>query len=151
MRCSLIEGFSQGFMLTSGKQNQMSIPRNHPSAHAQPGIIAEILNKETSLGRVAGPFQQPPFDNFISSPLGLVPKKTPEEFRMIHDLSYPRGGSVNSNIPLGYSSVTYQLLDDAIAIIQTVGHGCLVTKADIESAFRLVPIHRLSYPLTGFQ
>lgn len=39
--------------------------------------------------RIAGPFTQPPFPNIQVSPLGLVPKKSPGEFRLIHHLSYP--------------------------------------------------------------
>ena len=70
---------------------------------------------------------------------------------MIHDLSFPRGGaSVNSTIPDGCSTVTYELLDDAIHIVQQLGRGSLIAKADIESAFRLIPIHPASYRLTGF-
>ena len=30
--------------------------------------------KEVKLGRVAGPFLKVPFDNYIQSPIGLVPK-----------------------------------------------------------------------------
>ena len=99
---------------------------------------------------MGGPFREPPLGNFISSPLGLVPKKTPGQFRIIHDLSFPKGNSVNSHIPREWATVSYELLDDALKIIHHLGHGTLVAKADIESAFRIIPLSPQSYHLTGF-
>ena len=49
--------------------------KNLPTALAQPDIISSNLAHEISLGRVAGPFDNPPFPNFQVSPIGLVPKK----------------------------------------------------------------------------
>ena len=56
-----------------------------------PEIVSAKLQKELSLGRMAGPFDSSPFDDFAISPIGLVPKKTQGAFRMIHHLSYPAG------------------------------------------------------------
>ena len=50
--------------------------RNLPTALAQPDIVKVNLDKEVSLGRVAGLFSTPPFPNFQVSPIGLVPKST---------------------------------------------------------------------------
>ncbi|KAJ1162288.1 hypothetical protein NDU88_002756 [Pleurodeles waltl] len=36
-------------------------------------------------------------------------------------------------------------------MIKTAGRGALLAKADIESAFRLLPVHPDSYHLLGFQ
>ena len=50
----------------------------------------------------------PPFDFFIQSPIGLVPKDGGEDTRLIFHLSYPRNGlSVNSEHPKEYCSVQY--------------------------------------------
>jgi len=66
-----------------------------------------MLDKELRAGRIAGPFDQPPFQTFICSPLGARPKKESGKIRMIHDLSYPKGApnTVNSSIPQEHSSV----------------------------------------------
>jgi hypothetical protein len=56
-----------------------------------PVAVSNKLAKELALKRMAGPFKLPPFKDFVVSPLGLVPKKEPGEFRLIHDLSFPRG------------------------------------------------------------
>ena len=47
--------------------------------------------KELEAGRVVGPFTSLPFETLQVSPLGLVPKKQPGEYRVIHHLSYPEG------------------------------------------------------------
>ena len=84
-------------------------------------------------------FLFPPFDNFVCSPLGLVRKK-PGQFRLIHDLSYPRDCSVNSNIPHEFSSVQYQNIKTVIDLVQSFGCHCPMSKTDIEDAFRLIHI-----------
>ena len=42
---------------------------------------------------------------FRVSRVGVVSKKIPGDFRMIHDLSYPKGKSVNDGISEEHSSV----------------------------------------------
>ena len=46
-----------------------------PTAVAHTSIVTSNLENEISLGRVACPFDTPPFTNFQVSPIGLVPKK----------------------------------------------------------------------------
>ena len=100
-------------------------------------------------GRIIGPFDTPPFENFRISPLGLVPKKTPGEFRLIHHFSFPEGSSVNDGIPRELSSVRYATIDDAIKKISSLGAGCFLAKTDIKSAFRIIPLHHRDFDLLG--
>ena len=95
----LIQGFSYGFHIHySNLQSRFESP-NLLSANDQPNIVTEKLHKEIKAGRVAGPFSALPFDNFVVSPLGLVPKKAPNEFQLIKHLSYPHENSVKmSNV-----------------------------------------------------
>ena len=92
-------------------------------------------------GRVLGPFKHPPFDNFRVSPLGVIPKKQPGKYRMIHHLSFPHGGSVNDFIPSESCSVHYASVDDAVRDIKKLGKGCTLAKTDVRSAFRIIPVH----------
>ena len=98
-----------------------------------------------------GPFHAPPFPSFRTSPIGIIPKKTPNEFRLIHHLSYPKGSSVNDFIPEESSSVQYATINDAISILKKLGKGCFLAKTDIKSAFRIIPVHPLEYPLPGIK
>ena len=98
---------------------------------------------------MAGPFDSPPFGTFRLSLLGLIPKKTPGEFRMIHHLSFPDGSLINNSIPSEFTSVNYAWVDDAIALVKQLGPGCFLTKTDIQNAFQIIPIQPADYDLLG--
>ena len=124
------------------QSNLPLIYTNHPSAKEQGSIVNAKLTQELQLGRIAGPFVDPSFTNFIVSPLMLVPKKNSEgEFRIIHDLSFPKGNSVNSHIDPALARVQYELLDDCISKLIPLGSHALMAKADLRDAFRIIPIH----------
>ncbi len=146
----LVRGFSHGFHLGYTGPRQPRLSQNKPSASAQRVSVSSKIATELSLGRIAGPYSQPPFSNFQISPIFTVPKKEQGEFRMIHDLSYPVDQSINSSIPHELSTVQYATLDDAVRFIQGLGPGCLLAKTDIDSAFRLIPVHPSDYELLGF-
>ena len=87
--------------------------RNLPSANKNPETIQTNLAKEVELGRTVGRFDKPPFINFQVSPIGLVPKKQPGQFRTIFHLSYPKtGNSINSFISKNDYSLQYTTIDN---------------------------------------
>ena len=95
--------------------------------------------KEVEAGRYAGPFEEIPFDNnFIQSPIGLVPKDNGKDTRLIFHLSYPRGKgkSVNANIPRELCSVQYPDFSEAVRLCIIEGKNCKIAKSDLQSAFR---------------
>ena len=95
------------------------------SALQNPEIASAKLMKEIEAGRVVGPFKAPPFPKFRTSPIGIVPKKAPNEFRLIHQLSYSKGSSVNDSIPDKCSSVHYATISDTIHILKKIRGGLL--------------------------
>ncbi|XP_041464356.1 uncharacterized protein LOC121415240 [Lytechinus variegatus] len=146
----LISGFRFGFSLGfTGLRHPVS-SRNLKSAGELKDILKDKIQKEISLGRIAGPFQNPPFPNFRCSPIGLVPKRTPGEFRLIQHLSAPRGQSVNEFINSDLCSVSYTSFDEAVNLVSRLGQGAFMGKADIKSAFRLLPVHPSDFELLGF-
>ncbi len=70
---------------------------------------------------------------------------------MIHHLSYPAGYSVNDFIPDEICEVEYSKFDDATEWVAKLGPGCLLAKADIKSAFRLMPIATTDFELLGMK
>lgn len=149
---TIIKGFSEGFGIPSSKSPSIPpFPRNHESARSNCEIVCRKIEREISLVRIAGPFPSPPLENFVCSPLGLVPKSSPGSFRLIHDLSYPKHDSVNSNIDPDHSSVSYETLDHCVSMVNKFGKDSLIAKADLEDAFRLLPISQSSYGLLGFE
>ncbi|XP_073249624.1 uncharacterized protein [Porites lutea] len=116
-----------------------------------PEAVDAKLQKELEVHRLAGPFQSPPLSPFWISPLGLVLKKVQGEFRLIHQLSFPTGFSVNNGISSDHTSVKYATIDEAIQLIKSAGPGCFVAKTDVKNAFRIIPIHPDDYGLFRMQ
>lgn len=155
-----MDGFTHGFSIGFCGAEAEIISDNLASAKKLPLILENKLFKELALGRVAGPFASPPFDSFRVSPLGLVEKSTPGEYRIIHNLSHPEGVSVNDGIPKECSEVKYACIQDAVVYIKkllaksdvtSLGKSVFLAKCDIKSAFRIIPISPSEYHLLGFK
>lgn len=147
----LLDGFTSGFRLGYDGSRQASNSPNLKSCKDLPDIVQRKIDKELSAGRIRGPFHVSPFSNLKISPIGVVLKKVPGEYRLIHHLSYPKNESVNDFIDPTFSAVKYSSFDDAAKLVIQLGKGCLMAKTDIESAFRLIPIHPDDHSLLGFQ
>ena len=147
----LREGFVHGFKLGYEGLRVAREAKNLRSVYQLYDNTAEKIEKERSLGRIAGPFKSPPFKNLIVSPIGLRPKPQPGKYRMIHHLSYPDGESINDGINSDVCSMHYTSFDVAINTVIQVGKGALMAKEDIESAFRLLPVHPEDFELLGMK
>ncbi len=147
----LSDGFSFGFKLGfQGIREGRNSP-NLKSAEADPTLALEKVMKEVHMNRIAGPFSQIPISNLIISPIGLVPKAQPGKWRLIQHLSFPHGQSVNDGINPDVCLVKYASFDLAVQLVVRNGKGALMAKADIESAFRLLPIHPDDFQLLGIR
>jgi hypothetical protein len=151
IRLFLYRGFTEGFRLEFTGPRTPRFCSNLQSVRQHENIALEKLSKEISLNRIAGPFNVPPFKNLQCSPIGLVPKKDGDDFRLIHHLSHPEGSSINDLIPDELCSVSYTTVDEAIKVIKKIGRGCFLAKTDIASAFRIVPVHPDDHELLGIQ
>jgi hypothetical protein len=102
---------------------------------------------ECAAGTKAGPFSQPPFAHFTCSPLFTVAKKDSTKRRIIHDLSYPYGRSVNSGI--AQLPVTLSSFDVGAEFVRAAGHGSWMCKIDITAAYRCIPVRLEDFHLLG--
>ncbi|XP_078520162.1 uncharacterized protein LOC144784925 [Lissotriton helveticus] len=142
-------GFKIGFRIGYQGPRVGRWSDNLKSAKESPHVVRKKLDAELAAGRIAGPFVHCPLPDLIVSPLGVVPKKAEGEFRLIHHLSWPEGSSINDFIDPADSTVTYASVDDALRLVRTAGVGALLAKSDIQSAFRLLPIHPWDFSLLG--
>ena len=152
-KTALILGFKSGFRINSSIDTdpRKGLYENHKSVNDNLSFVQTKLDKEKALGSIAGPYKNPLLSSMVFSPLGLVPKKEPGDFRLIHDLGYPKENSVNSHIAPEFSSVSFEMRDDCIRIMLELGKGCLEDKADVNDAFRIIPISPIDYRLLGFK
>jgi len=125
--------------------------------HCFPDHIDRYLSKEISLNAVIGPFPANPFKHAIAiSPLNSVPKPDADERRIIVDLSWPPGLSVNDGISREEYldediSLTYPTVDSICDLIEQCGPECLIYKRDLKRAYRQFPVDPFDYPLLCYQ
>ena len=147
----LVDGFTDGFKI--GHYSQLNNKMDAFETTEEETLILEgKIKKELIQGRVAGPFDSPPFKEFHVSPIFLRPKSTPGEFRMILNLSHPKNeDSINANIIESAKSVKYSSVRDAITFAVELPRGSYTAKVDIKDAFRLLPIHVADLPKLCFK
>ena len=122
--------------------------RNLTTAMEHAAAVATDLADEVKAGRRAGPFDVPPLDHFIASPLGVVAKPGSDKLRVIHHLSYPFDGeSVNKYVV--ELTCTLSSFDDAARMVVSNGRGSLMSKIDVKAAYRCIPMRPSDWGLTG--
>ncbi|MES9902603.1 MAG: hypothetical protein ABW168_07960 [Sedimenticola sp.] len=156
--CEFLEfGFPLG-CIKEPCQNTSKSFRNHKGAREFPVEINKYFVKEMEHKTVLGPFKHNPFKKsaMILSPLNSVPKNNTEERRIILDLSFPKGNSVNDSIVkdiyLGDKvSLIYPKVDDFVELIKVKGQGCHLFKKDLRRGYRQVFIDPGEYHKVGYR
>ena len=140
----LYKGFAEGFSLNF--EGNTKVRKYADSLQLRVGSKLELWNKvmlEVEKKRYAGPSEEVPYEYFVQSLIGLVPKDKGTKTRLIFHLSYPKKReSVNAGIPKDVCSVQYPDFDEAIQLCIQAGKGCFVRKSDMASAFRHVPMNK---------
>ena len=149
----LIDGFKNGFDIGyRGPTDRRDLSQNLPFRVGTPTDLWNKVMKEVKEGRYAGPFEFPPGEFFIQSPLGLVPKAGNKLWLIFH-LSYDFGPeehrkSINHHTPTELCKVRYNDLDHAvknslkvIQLLKNCGNTPIYyAKSDCSNAFRIAPI-----------
>ena len=120
--------------------------------------------KDVEMNRIAGPFEHIPFDDFIQSPIGLVPKaggKTRLIFHLSFNFDDENNRSLNHFTPKDLCSMKYRDLDFAVCAYLKLRKArermsakegnktdnktktvVFSGKTDVQSVFRLAPLKR---------
>ena len=121
------------------------------SAALHPSVVDSYISTETREGRMLGPFS-PGAEGLQINRMGVVPKgHTPGRWKLITDLSYPEGNSVNDGIKSELCSLKYTSVERVARAAQQLGKGALLAKLDIKSAYRLVPVHPQDHDLLAIE
>jgi len=113
--------------------------------------VFNYLVTELSPGRIAGSIPLAAVPQVQISHFGIIPKGLTGRWRLIVDLSFRKGQSVNEGIPKHLRSLKYVTLSEAIKGIIQLGQGALLAKIDIKSAFRLIPVHPADRYMLGMK
>ena len=152
--CSLIRfGFPLDFQWDNPLRSHLD---NHTSAKTHPQDVEAHLSEEIGYGAILGPFKEPPLKNLHVSPFMTREKPNAPHRRVIIDLSFPKGLSVNAGIGRDrYLDTPFLLklptIDTITNQMEVLGRGCMLYKIDISSAFRHVKIDPRDCDLLGLR
>ena len=128
----IIRGIAQGFRIGVHEGHAFKPSRqNLKSAYDHPEVVTVYLQSEERLDKLAwlppALTVTPPVVQI--SPFGVIPKKyKPKKWRLIVDLSSPKGHSINDAIPRELCSVSYTSIDHAVSMARGLGTGSLLAK-----------------------
>ena len=146
-----------GFPLDFDRNSKLeSHSENHASAKNYPQDVQAYLKEEMEYNAILGPFDQPPLNNIHTSPFMTREKSNSTNRRVIIDLSFSQGKSVNAgsakDIYLGTPFVLkLPTIDHITKRIRSLGRGCMIFKIDIKRAFRHVKLDPRDYDLLGLR
>ena len=143
-------GFPLSVTNTDGLNN--SNVSNHPSALAYPNAVQNYLDKETSCGAMLGPVDHIDSEYYHCSPLLTHPKDR-EKRRVILNLSYPYGTSVNDKadkLNFDCRHLKFPSIDDVVEYILATDDP-VIFKIDVARAFRnlcINPVDALKFGIS---
>ena len=99
--CGFRIGYNRAVSAASARKNMLSA-REHPE------VVSEYLRKELERGALIGPFRKNEVQGVILNRFGVIPKSNQVgKWRLIVDLSYPEGRSINDGIDSKLCSLRY--------------------------------------------
>ena len=136
----MLDGFTNGFKLECSGPEDVKQEAPNLKLNGESDILWNKVMKEVQAKRYAGPFKEILYENYIQSPIGLVPKDNGKDVRLIFHLSYPRNSttskSVNAQTPREKCIVHYPEFNKAVQLCMKAGKSCKLSKSDMKSAFR---------------
>ena len=143
----MLQGIEFGFQLGFDRSATLeSAKRNLPLAYE---AVWDYLEREIQAGRIIRCKSQRLSNGLLVhvNRIGVVPKgHATGQWRLITDLSFPEGKSVNDGINDVLCSMA---VDELGQVVAGLGRGALMAKIDIKSAYRLLAIHPQDRHLLG--
>ena len=129
---------------------------NHLSAVDYLSDVGAYIKEETEFNAILGPFHKNPIEGGHCSPFITRHKPNSDRRRVIIDLNWPQGASVNSGINKNtyldsQFDLTFPSVDDITNEVKHLGRGALLYKVDVSHAFRQVKVDPGDYNLLGLE
>ena len=121
---------------------------NWPSSKEFEIDIDNFIREFIDFGSISGPLKEIP-DSFHVSPIGAFKKKRNTKVRVIHDLSWPPGHSINDFISKSDHTVSYTTIDAAVEFCKNYNTPYLC-KTDLKSAYMSCLVRDEDRHLLGF-
>lgn len=148
----LVDGIKHGFCDHSSHVGASAAKNTH-SAGEHPEPIDHYIWEEVDAGHIIRLHSgEAGGEGVHVSRFGVIPKPhQPGKWRLITDLSSPKGSSVNDGISPSLCLVSYATVDNAVRCIVSLGHGAMMATFDIASAYQIVLVHPVDRLLLGMR
>ena len=137
-----------GAHIGSSSHTDHVVHMNWPSTQKFRTGIQEYIAKHQATGAISRPLSVLP-PGFRTSPLGAFIRKGTQKLRVIHDLSWPPGRSVNDTINKEDYSVVYTSVSEAVKLCQQLSTPWLA-KTDLQDAYLACPVRPDENHVLGF-
>ena len=132
-----------------------SASTNHATAIQFSDHIQYYIDTELRYGALLGPFLGPPIESLHINPLMTRPKRDSTHRRVIVDLSFPHGLSVNDGVSALYyidgpMTITLPSVHTMEQRILEMGKGAFMYKSDLARGYRQLRIDPYDWDLLGF-
>ena len=137
------------------KKGSSEISNNWPGAQINQSSLIKYFRMESENEAVLGPFTSNPSGHeAFFSPLNTRDKNDSLEKRIIIDMSFPKGNSINNGIKKDkyldkIINLTYPTVDSLVSIVRKKGCGCLLFKRDLRRFYRQIPVCPKDYSKLG--
>ena len=152
----IVDYLRYGFPISQYKTTGLtSIPNNWPGANSNFTSIQQYFRVELENKAVLGPFTRNLFDHdAFYLPINTREKKDSSKKRIIVDMSFPKGNSVNDRIKKDEYldekiNLKYPTIDNLVEIVKHKGKGCLLFKCDLRHFYRQIPVCPKDYGKLG--
>ena len=133
----LMRGLRDSFRIGFGYGSTRcrSAVSNMQSAGERPSMIDTFLATKLAVERVLGLVDPGLAGSIQVNRFGLVKGQEPDKWRLIVDLSFPGGSSVNDGIGPELCMLHYTSVDAACQRVLELGQGTVLAKFDVSGAF----------------
>jgi hypothetical protein len=152
----LLEYLEYGFPINcEASEPPLTELTNHTSAIKFPKHVERHIQVEIEQQALVGPFEKQPFVQWChSSPLMTREKKGSDARRIITDMSWPIGHSVNAFIPKDSyqgqpTKTTLPTLQTILQKVRQFGKNSYMSGIDISRAYSQLRVDPLDWPLQG--
>lgn len=143
----ILRGLQHGFELGL-VENPTKLPQkvsNQCNSLEEKVAILEDFVNELSSGRIEAVNKVP----LCVSPVSVIPKDT-NKYRLIRNLSHPKGQSLNDNIIEDAKRVSYPSHKDISKKICIEGKSCFIARQDLKNAYRQLKMSRKASKYLGY-
>jgi hypothetical protein len=146
----IIDGIINGVNIGYKGPRQFRVDKNWPSTYKNIKAVTDNIETDLRRGRMLGPYVMAPYKNFVGSPMGAFEKKRSSgKFRVIHDLSWPPGRSINDHIAREDFALNYITIGHIVQSVKKCGSSAFIAKIDLADAFKQILVRPQDWELLG--